>query len=275
MLNPTEDRIDDSFTLLSKTGSVMRSRKLAALSPLADHVHEAFDGEVLFDIYYDGDRLESLSYTEIFSQGLMISPCCDRLRYELALKALEDDDEPVTAEMILSDQRLDKYRLLPGTDTGPVDVVVFLPGNNVFDRYVDLDRLASLVEQEGAIIKPHPISSAGLVSRLEVMFPGHVASRRESGYDLLCRAKRVCVTSNSEMGLMAILMDKPVEVIDHSGSDKRPIYKQIYDAVMHQPDRKPALEKVLGSRHAGFYWGWQERDRADQVVSAIRSFANA
>ncbi|BBI61638.1 hypothetical protein [Vreelandella sulfidaeris] len=274
MLNPTDDRIDDSFTLLSKTGDVVRGHRLAALSPLADHLYEAFEDEVLFDIYYSGDTLKSLSYTEIFSQGLMISPCHDKLRYRLAEMALEDDDAPVTADMILSGERLDKYRLLPGFETHELDVVVFLPGTNIIDMYVDFERLRELVYNENAIVKPHPISSAGLMHRLESMFPGRVASRRESGYDMLCRAKRVCVTTNSEMGLMAILMNKDVEVIDRSNA-QRPIYKQIYDAVMHQSDRKIALEKVLGSRHAGFYWTWQDKGRAEQIVTAIRNAANA
>lgn len=269
-----DDRLGDAFTTLNKTGHVMRAQSLDKLAPLATELHRAFDKEVLYDIYYDGKGLDSLSFTEIFSQGLLIHPCNDDLRYSLARLALDDDDEPVKAEKILSNGALDKYRLIRSFDTSPLDAVVFLPGTNLLSHGVDWERVGQLVA-DGAFVKLHPVTSAEFERRIDLMFPGKVIGRRQSGFSALLRAIDVYTTVNSEMGLLAILMGKTVGTVDSQPVSKRPIYRQLYDVVLPESNQKAALEKLMGSRHAGFYWHWQPSSRADQVVTAIREAADA
>lgn len=269
-----DDKLGDAFTALNKTGHVMRSPQLDKLAPLAADLHRSFDGEVLYDIYYDGKGLESLSFTEIFSQGLLIHPCNDELRYGLARLALTDDDEPVPAEKILAAGDLDKYRLIRNFDSTPLEAVVFLPGSNLLDKVVDWGKVGQLVD-DGAMVKLHPVTATAFERRISQMFPGRVIGRRQSGFGALTRAKSVYTTVNSEMGLLAILMDKKVGMVDLEPVAKRPIYRQLYDVVLPESNQKAALEKLMGSRHAGFYWHWQDASRCEQIVTAIREVANA
>lgn len=274
MPNFKEDRLGDAFTALNKTGHVSRAASLDKLAPLATELHRAFDKEVLYDIYYDGRDLKSLSFTEIFSQGLLIHPCNDDLRYRLAEIALTDNDDPVAAETILAAGSLDKYRLMKSFDPSPLETVVFLPGSNLLENAVDWEQVKQLVD-EGAVVKLHPVTTTALERRVNLMFPGKVIGRRQSGFDALTRAANVYTTVNSEMGLLAILMGKTVGMVDAQPVASRPIYRQLYDVVLPQTDRKAALEKLMGSRHAGFYWHWQDSSRALKIVEAIREVAHA
>lgn len=270
-----DDRINDPITIISKVGHVMRDSSLELLTPMAERIYAAFDdGEVLFDVYFDGKGLKGVSFTEIFSQGLILSPCNDDLRYKMAVVALEDDDLPIPAEKVLAAGRIDKYRLLKGRDDSPLDTVILLPGTNLLDRAVDWVRVAELVK-DGAVVKLHPITSKFWERRITQLLPGAVVGRRQSGFDMLSRARKVYSTSNSETGLLAILMDKEVGLVDSSSVTRRPIYRQIYEAVMPQTDRKAALEKLLGSRHGGIYWNWQSDNRPREIVQAMREMDDA
>lgn len=270
-----QDRIDDAYTILTKIGNVSRAPALSKLKDMAPHVYDAFDGEVLFDIYYDGGRdFKSITFTEIFSHGLLISPCNDDMRYSMTLHALSDDDPAVPAERILGWGRIDKYQLRKRLSRKPVPAAVFLPGTNLLSDKVNWAQVQAAVD-EGALVKMHPITSAGWERRLKREFGSRLVSKGESGFDLLSAAERVYTTSNSEMGLLAILMDKPVNLVEAGVTSKRPIYRQLYEAVLPQDNPKAALEKVLGSRHAGFYWPWHDSSRPLEIVNAMRGFAHA
>jgi len=269
-----DDRINDAYTLLNKTGNTARNAALSRLTPAAERIERVFDGEVLFDVYYNGRCFESLTYTEIFSKGVMMSPCCDALRYKLVELAIEDTDLPVSAEMILDGGSLDKYRLIKHRDTTPIDAVVFLPGTNLLDQSVDWNVVDQLV-RDGAVVKPHPITSVPWRTRLEKKYGKAVIGRNISGYGVLKQSKNVITTVNSEMGLLAILMDKSVSMIDASPVSYRPIYKQIYDVVLQETNRKPLLEKVLGSRKTGIHWMWQDLSRVDEIIASIKETAHA
>lgn len=269
-----DDRIDDAFTLLNKTGNTARIAKLGRLTSAAQRLERCFDGEVLFDVYYNGKRLESLTYTEIFSKGLMVSPCCDRLRYKLVELAAECSDLPVDVGRILTGERLDKYRLIKHRGPSSISATVFLPGTNLLEESVDWTKVDRLVS-DGAKIKPHPITSVPWRTRLKKKYGSAVINRNVSGYDILTRTEQVFTTVNSELGMLAILMDKPVDLIDATPVPRRPIYKQIYDVVLPETDRKPILEKVLGSRKTGIHWVWQDIHRIDEIVASIKETAHA
>lgn len=269
-----DDRIDDAYTLLNKTGNTARSAKLGLLTPAAKRIEQCFDGEVLFDVYYNGKHLESLTYTEIFSKGIMVSPCCDYLRYKLVELAAEDTDPIVTASDVLAGGNLDKYRLIKFRDPSAIPAVVFLPGTNLLKDSVDWKAVDTLV-RDGAKIKLHPITSVPWRTRLEKQYGRVIINRNISGYDVLKQAERVFTTVNSEMGLLAVLMGKPLGMIDETPVPHRPIYKQIYDVVLPETNRKPLLEKILGSRKTGICWVWQDVQRIDEIVTAIKETASA
>lgn len=268
------DRMGDAFTLINKVGSMTRAPALSKLAPLAERMHAAFEGEVLYDVYYSGEGLKSISYTEIFSQALLVCPCNDPARYALAQAALEDDDAPVSAETVLAAGRLDKYQMIRQFERAPLEAVIFLPGSNLLEKAVDWFKVRRLVEA-GAIIKPHPITNDHWLTLIAESFPGeNIAYHKASGFDYLSRAEHVYTTNNSELGLLALLLDKQVGMVDAQPETLRPMYRQLYKAVLDQPDPKAALEKVIGSRHAGFYWHWQGPERAGQIVTAIKEFMN-
>lgn len=270
--NFADDRLGDGYTKIQKTGIVGRSKKLDDLVGLSEQLIAATDKQVLYDVYYGKDpKFESIHYTEMFSNALLITHCDDALRYEMVIHGIDDQSvTPLDPTELLSSQ-LDKYRLLRESDRRPIPAVIFLPGSNLLEKNVDWHFVYQLYKA-GAKIKPHPITSTDWLIRIKESFPGSIFDSGVSGHDLLQRAEAVYCTSASELGLLGKLMKKPVGLIDADDEIvDRHIYRQLYAVIRTQPDPYAALCRLLASPYSGLYWLHDDPSKLDRILSILDS----
>ena len=86
--------------------------------------------------------------------------------------------------------------------------MIFLPGTNCIKQVLDWAKVKAAVKQ-GAVIKPHPISSVSLMQYLKNLYgEDNVLNKKESGHELMHAADIVGCCWNSEMGIAAIAAGK-------------------------------------------------------------------
>lgn len=268
----------DPLTILCKVGPLARNAQLKDLHSFDEYFtsfFKAHDIRALYDIYFDGDKeFDTVSYSELLSIGFIVVPCNDQMRYDLPQEAYEDDYLSLSENDVsfILEQTKDKYRLTRYRGK-PIKRVVFLPGSNLFDDLVDMNRLEAEVKK-GALIKPHPLTFHTLIHRLEKEFgEDQVLGHRVRGQEILESATHVSVTSNSEIGIKALLMNKEVQILDKTGKDSmlRPIFKQLYLAAFNQnvPARQ-ALLKILGSPRSCVFWKWEKEKKLETMYSLMK-----
>lgn len=156
--------------------------------------------------------------------------------------------------------QIDKYIL---RETRLVyDKVVFLSGSNIMHDNVDFEIVNKAVE-DGAIIKPHPVTHAKDIEWLKTKFGvDKVLGPKVSGGQLLQRAEVVYVPKNSELWLNAISLQKTVRNISN-GKFPAELYRIVIDSVTDHPVYFPrvALNRLLSNPHSGIFFNKRDVDR--------------
>ena len=278
------ESIDDPLTLINKTGNLPRNDHLKELNHFDIFFGDFFSLKGikhLYDVYFDGEKdFDSVSYSELFSIGCVVVPCNDWMRYNLALEASKDDYPSLTEEYVsyILDQTTDKYKLTKYR--GPtIERVVFLPGSNIIEDIVDVNKLIEEVEK-GALIKPHPLTTNFYLGVLKERFGKNVIiPHRVRGQEVLEKSLYVASTSNSELGLKALLMNKKLKLIDKEENPSlRPIFRQLYQAAfsnenIHKTPRENLL-KILGSPKSCIIWKWENAIKLNLIYNEMeKSYA--
>lgn len=183
-----------------------------------------------YDLTYEGHP-QNLTYTEIFvnAKGLFVKPCDTTFTNNLLRNARTNENYGYADHIIKHMD--DKY----SRQLDPIissDVVVFLPGSNLINT-IKPSFLRSIIEKhEFVIFKPHPLINHHDFKLLESELTtekSYVMAPRFSGVYLLKRANVVYVPKCSELGILAKLLGKHINIIDiptHLNS-----YKDFYDAM--------------------------------------------
>ena len=232
--------LGDTAAHFFKSGNVLRAEGYLELSSLKDLFPT--DLKIEYDVWYDRNdknAVHGYCYTDLLNQFLYIRPACSVRCFQTMVDAAKSD---VTAEgeMLLDKMMVsnDKYRLRASKQLP--SFVVFMAGTNIWKDISNVNQLRNAVNQ-GAYLKPHPISARPMLAYLNKEFPGRVLSEKMSGYDLLNNADIVGVYTNSEMGLSALARNKKVYVLN----DQRDMYtfSAVYNAV--SPGGTPSRERLL------------------------------
>lgn len=263
------DKMGCNLTRIHKTGTIARSKLLSNLPKVVDAIKELHKGRFLYDITYDGDvSFDTLTGTEFLSNAVYCHPCNFAVRDSQILAASKDySDNDVIKKILSMSPNLDKYDLIKKPFIGDLDAVVFVPGSNLFDRVVDIERVTEAVKN-GAIVKPHPITNAHLLRKQQHLWgKKNVALPKSSGWDYLQSTETVFSLGCSEMGIYAAMLRKTVLTAEKFQTRRNPSYRPLFNLVLDNPNPYQALNNVFNSNKSGIFFVWDDEEKIKQYLA--------
>lgn len=270
-----EDELGNNASHFFKSGNILRNPKNAALK-----MREILPAKGLYktnleyDLWYDlggRDRIHGYVYTDMLSDHLYLKPANTFFANKAMIDSLgqppTEEGERIVAS--LAEGVFDKYRLRPSQSKH--DFVIFLPGTNIIEAAMDGGKVRRAVEQ-GAVLKPHPITSVSLMQSLKNSFgERNVLGKKESGHQLLQDAKIVGCCANSEMGMAAIAADKGFHLFT-SDTERHFTYSSIYKALLRGGNYKDNLVRLFSSPFSGIV-SERSPDKIDRIAAFFNQFS--
>ena len=171
------------------------------------------------------------------------------------------------------DNLQNKYYLQPSKNF--YDKVIFLPGSNLLCKpdCIDIKRVDKLVK-EGYIIKPHPITAHIFIAELRARYGyDKVLGKKEGGHELLLNASKIATAQNSEMGLMALLMGKPIQMVSFPVKEREKAlltYESLYEGLAGTQATETIL-KVFSAKNSGMIFNF-DNDAEDRMERYLQNF---
>ena len=233
------DVLNNDIAHFFKSGNIRRSK----VNKQLDKIHHLLPTKgnhgtnLEYDIWYDfknEKKIRGYVYTDIMTKFVYIKPASSLYSLKL-LKECVRGEITQEGEKIFNDianQNADKYNL----QTTDIDYpyVVFLAGTNILEEITDDVKLLKAVKEEGAKLKPHPLTSPFTMSFLKAKYgKDSLVNKNLSGHEILNRAKVVGCTTNSEMGLIALAQGKRVNLFDRPKIACK-TYTHIYKVLFEQ-----------------------------------------
>lgn len=262
-----EERLMDNKVHEKKIGdsASLRGEHLKDLQELEEKIRKLCPLEYCsYDIVrFSKPYFREFSYTEMLG-GIYVSPTSSEIAVQLAAYAIENpvDEidpciEPFIASRLQKYNTLDKYKLDRNISIPNAKRVVFVPGSNIFSDTVSKELLARLLwENEDVYVKFHPFTHEGTIRALCSDFGyDRFIDPKESGWEYLANAEEVWSTSTSEMGLYAVLFDKPVHNIGNFFTEHRGAFYPFFRFIADKPleEAKENLVRLLSSPYSGFF----------------------
>ena len=263
-----------------KSGSSMRPK--ADLLDLNEFKHyllpdkyrgASFDYDVWFNTN-ENMTIRKWLYTDFLGKGIYLrvtsKPVNTRLFHSIINSDIEIDEERI--EKIKSNLQ-NKYSLQWNTEFH--DKVIFLPGSNLLSKgtVIDMKRVGALVK-EGWKIKPHPITAHIFMAELRIAFGAeNVLGKKEGGFELLMNCKEVATAQNSEMGLIALLLGKPIRLVSYPVEDREKnllTYESFYESLAGT-NAKDTILKLFSSRRSGIIFNFDE-DAKERLENYLNNF---
>ena len=233
------DVLNNNIAHFFKSGNIRRSE----VNKQLDKIHHLLPTKgnhgtnLEYDIWYDfknEKKIRGYVYTDIMTKFVYIKPASSLYSLKL-LKECVRGEITQEGEKIFDDianQNADKYNLQT-TDIG-YPYVVFLAGTNILEEITDDVKLLKAIKEEGAKLKPHPLTSPFTMSFLKAKYgKDSLVNKNLSGHEILNRAKVVGCTTNSEMGLIALAQGKRVNLFDRPKIACK-TYTHIYKVLFEQ-----------------------------------------
>lgn len=163
------------------------------------------------------------------------------------------------ASDIQNAENADKYKL---RSTGlDCKGVIFLSGSNLMHKNIDFNRVEMAIE-EGAIIKPHPITNAQDHLWLRHTFGSDkVVGSKVSGAQLARSAKTIYAAKNSELWFVGLAHNKLVRDIgqqEFMNHNYLPYVDAIYKSHLFFP--RVSLNRLFSSPTSGLYFTKEQID---------------
>lgn len=273
--------LGDAAAHFFKSGNVLRSRKNKEVENLLNLLPERGPGNtnIEYDLWYDvgGKTIKGFVYTDSMANFMYIRPANKYHNFNIMEKAASS---PITTEGLwlfekIKENATDKYSLKKKTIPDN-KFVIFLPGTNIFNKAVDIDKVHRAVKQ-GAKLKMHPISASGLESYLRREFGSDtIIDKKISGHEVLDKAKIVGCCTNSEMGIAALAKDKILHIFDKDDTIRT--YSSIYSAIKTDKGySQDKLKSILSCEYSGLvpYYSSNPQKRIDNFFNYCGEFVNA
>ena len=277
------ESLGDIPTHFMKSGSSYRPKKdLTGLAAFKERIiPESYrEAKFEYDIWFNTNEnvtVRKWLYTDFLGNGIYIRvpsvKINDRLMKHIADSDIKIDEE--RCEKIINNFH-NKYTL--GENLEYYDKVLFLPGSNLLSKSpcVHWGRVKQCVD-EGYKIKPHPITAHIWIAKLKQDFgEENVLEKKAGGFELLVKSKDVATMPNSEMGLMALMLDKNLRMVSHTKEKREKsllTYESIYLAIANR-NAKEALMKIFSAKNSGIIFSFDDdaEDRLQQYLNNFWSF---
>lgn len=241
---------------ISPEMAARRAPHLAALEPLDRLARELTPLPISYDVMrLQPPYFHEFSYTEMLG-CVWITPQSSELAARVVESALADTELwPFDAAANLPLR--DKY-LSDGCRARPKKVA-FLPGNNVFHHAVSPEILLRLLHEDPEVVlKPHPLTNDELKRHLGRGVMGgysRILKPSLSAAALLPHLKVAYVTTSTEMGLYAVLMNIEIRNLTRLPFEPRGTYTPFYRLLwgLSKPKAKDRLRRLLNSPLSGFF----------------------
>ena len=275
------EQLGDIPTHFMKSGSAYRPTN--DLNSLADFreriIPKQYRGTPFeYDIWFNTNAIKTVHkwlYTDFLGNGIYVRvpsiKINDRLMRSIVLNPdLEIDEE--RCNKIVNNFH-NKYTL--GTNLEYHDKVIFLPGTNILHKgkTVHWGRVRQCVE-EGFVIKPHPITQKVWIAKLKKDYGENtVLDKKVGGFELLANCKSVATMQNSEMGLMALMLDKELRMVSHAKEDREKnlwTYESFYGAVANT-NAKESLKKIFSAKNSGILFSF-DKDAETRLEMYLNNF---
>lgn len=258
----------DNITHLLKSGAITRSNSTIQYQNFSSRIPKEWRHiKIQYDLWYNNDAIDtstnklylsSFLYTDMLNKCLYFRVPNQRLNREIFDIILLNKHEVIDRSVLdrITSSLSDKYNLLSTNNVKHSERVVFLPGTNILEDILDFDRVKKLVDNEGAKVKPHPLTSKFHQFILKKKFgKENIIDSSISGFECLMNADVVFCCKNSEMGLTALLLNKNICLVDNPNFKQHTTYGSIYNAIMTSKDytAKTALYKILTSEYSGIF----------------------
>lgn len=260
------EHVGDNMTHLFKTGDFTRSSSVNQYSEFSKQIPKIWRGlKIKYDITYNVDTpdkdtsrlfIPGFTYTDMLGKCLYFRVPNYRLNEELLQTILMNKHETIDKLVVdrIINSLADKYNLIGRSKDQLYDRVIFLPGSNIIDDILDFKKVEKLVYHEGAKVKPHPLTTKLHLFLLKKQFGDkNVLHNDASAFNYLINAKVVFCCKNSEMGIVALLLNKSICLVDNASYSGPATYGSIYNTILRSQyhGARDALLKILSSEYGG------------------------
>ena len=273
------EALGDVATHFWKSGSSMRPKDdLDDLSKFRQEiVREKHRGaEFQYDIWFNTNEnltIRKWLYTDFMGKGIYMRVPSRVINTKL-IKAIVNSDIKIDEERIekIRNNLHNKYVLQWNTEFH--DKVIFLPGSNLLcKRVIDMNRVKALVKQ-GWKVKPHPITAHIFMAELRVKLgEENVLNKKSGGFELLMNCKEMACAQNSEMGLMALLMGKPIQMVSFPVKEREKAlltYESLYEGLAGTQATETIL-KLFSAKNSGMIFNF-DNDAEDRMERYLQNF---
>ena len=219
-----------------------------------------------YDLWFNTNErysIRSWLYTDFLGNGIYIRVNSilinNNLLHSIALREKEIDWGRIEK---IRENLHNKYTLQ--TPQEFPEKVIFPPGSNLMNKNVVSWRRMKDHVDRGFKVKPHPITAHLWRAKLKMeLGEENVLGHKEGGFEVLLNCKEAAVCPTSEMGIIALLLDKQLSLVStpYSAREKQPLtYESVYHAIS-QPDVRnstEALLKILSSKRSGMIFDFDE-----------------
>ena len=254
------DVLNNDIAHFFKSGNIKRSNKNKQL----DKIHHLLPKKgnhgtnLEYDIWYDFEgekKIRGYVYTDVMTKFVYIKPASS-LYCKKVLKESLQGDITEEGEKIFNDiasNNADKYKLRTTDIKYPY--VVFLAGTNILETITDEAKLLKAVKEDGAKLKPHPLTSPFTLAYLKAKYgKDSLIHKNLSGHEILNRAREVGCCTNSEMGLIALAQGKRVHLFDKPNIGHK-TYTQLYNVLFEKGHAViNDFKRLLSSDYSGLIY---------------------
>jgi hypothetical protein len=241
-----EDKFGVNSSHFFKSGNMPQSDISQELKNIVQQLPDRgpYQTHLDYDIWFDMKdypKVHGYSYTDVLSNFIMLRCCSEKhsnLHIEHVLMNGSINEKGNTIFNHLLNNNTDKYNLRKirkKFDDLNLKAVVFLPGNNIYDSIVDLEKVDKFIEEHNAVIKFHPLTPEILESRVTKRYgKNKVISNHFSGHEIMENAEIVAVGRNSEMGLISAIKNKKVVLFDKIENERVYTYTHLYNNLIER-----------------------------------------
>ena len=254
------DVLNNDIAHFFKSGTIRRSEKNKQL----DKIHHLLPKKgnhgtnLEYDIWYDfegEEKIRGYVYTDVMTKFVYLKPASSLYSIQLLEECLNEDitEEGEVIFADIANNGSDKYKLRTFDEKYPY--VIFLPGSNILNEITDDIKIEKAIKQDGAKLKPHPLTSPFIMSFLKARYGKEsILHKNLSGQDILNEANIIGCCTNSEMGLIGIAQGKRVNLFDKPNI-KCKTYTHIYKVLYK--NKYPVindLKRLLSANYSGLIY---------------------
>ena len=277
------EELGDIPTHFMKSGSSFRPKKdLELLNKFKKRIiPESHRGAPFeYDLWFNTNEVKTIRgwlYTDFLGKGIYMRVSSVKINDKI-LQSIVDSDIKIDEERIskIKANLQNKYSLQWNTEF--YDKVIFPPGSNLMNGpLINFRKVKELVKEQGFKVKPHPITAPVWIAKWNMEVGAeNVLHKKEGGYELLLNCKEVATCPNSEMGIIALLLGKKLQLVSNPRKireKKLVTYESFYAACSNTKHctAYDAICKILSSKRSGIIFDFDD-DAEDRMERYLDNF---